>query len=216
MGSKEVMVTAPLVVLLYDRIFIATSFMEIFRKRSGLYAGLAATWLVLLLAIAMSRPEDTGGVNPTVGAAWNYALTQFAVIVHYLRLSVWPSPLVLDYAWPLADNVSEVLPWPRLSWRCLAATIFGLARQPWLGFWGAWFFIILAPTSTVLPIADPAFEHRLYLPLAALAVMDRHRTYELLRVSLGSSGGRAIIRHGHRGRDGCGGSGGAGLCHGTA
>ena len=33
---------------------------------------------------------------------------------------------------------------------------------------GAWFFLILAPTSSVLPIRDLAFEHRMYLPLAAV------------------------------------------------
>jgi hypothetical protein len=129
------MVTAPLVVLLYDRIFIASSFMEIFRWRwplcriGGYLAGAGIGGGI--------ESEDTGGVNPTVGAAWNYAITQFAVIVHYLRLCLWPSPLVLDYAWPLADNVSEVLLSAAIVLALLAATIFALVRQPWLGFWGA-------------------------------------------------------------------------------
>ena len=41
-------------------------------------------------------------------------------------------------------------------------------RRPALGFLGAWFFLILAPTSSFIPIEDAAFEHRMYLPLAAL------------------------------------------------
>ena len=44
MGCKQVMVTAPLIVLLYDRCFIAGSFREALRRRWGLYLGLAATW----------------------------------------------------------------------------------------------------------------------------------------------------------------------------
>ena len=47
MATKEVMVTAPLVVLLYDRTFLAGSFGRPLRRRWGLYAALAATWGLL-------------------------------------------------------------------------------------------------------------------------------------------------------------------------
>ena len=50
----------------------------------------------------------------------------------------------------------------------LAATVWALARKPKWGFIGAWFFLILAPTSSIMPIKDLAFEHRMYLPLAAV------------------------------------------------
>jgi tetratricopeptide (TPR) repeat protein len=49
-------------------------------------------------------------------------------------------------------------------------TAWALLRRPWLGFAGAWFFLILAPTSSFVPIRDLAFEHRMYLPLAAVVV----------------------------------------------
>src|SRR4051812_20594559 len=45
MASKEVMVSAPLMVLLFDRTFISGSMMEALRRSWRLYAGLAATWL---------------------------------------------------------------------------------------------------------------------------------------------------------------------------
>jgi tetratricopeptide (TPR) repeat protein len=51
----------------------------------------------------------------------------------------------------------------------LAATVVALVRRPMWGFAGAWFFLILAPTSSIMPIRDLAFEHRMYLPLAAIA-----------------------------------------------
>ena len=53
----------------------------------------------------------------------------------------------------------------------LAGTIWALARKPWLGYLGVWFFVILAPTSSIVPIKDLAFEHRMYLPLAAVVVL---------------------------------------------
>src|SRR5437016_11907184 len=51
MGSKEGMVIAPVIMLLYDRIFLADSLAEVWDRRSGLYAGLAATWLILILLV---------------------------------------------------------------------------------------------------------------------------------------------------------------------
>jgi protein O-mannosyl-transferase len=51
----------------------------------------------------------------------------------------------------------------------IAATAYALIRWPKWGFLGVWFFLILAPTSSVMPLADLAFEHRMYLPLAAVA-----------------------------------------------
>jgi len=49
------------------------------------------------------------------------------------------------------------------------ATLAGLiARRP-LALTGLWFFLILAPTSSLLPIAtEVAAEHRMYLPLAGV------------------------------------------------
>jgi hypothetical protein len=177
MGSKEVMVTAPVLVLLYDRIFVAPTFGQIFRQRWGLYAGLFATWLVLGALLAAMRVEDQTVLVSDL-TPWRYAITQFEVIVHYLRLSFWPHPLVLDYLWPLADNIPSVLPWAIVVLMLVAATVWALLRQAWAGFWGAWFFLVLAPTSTVVPIADAAFEHRMYLPLAAVAVLAVMGTYE--------------------------------------
>ena len=51
--------------------------------------------------------------------------------------------------------------------RCVA-----LRARPRLGFLGAWFFVTLAPTSSVVPIAtEVGAERRMYLPLMALAVL---------------------------------------------
>ncbi len=61
MGSKEVMVSAPLMVLLYDRAFLSGSFAAAWRRRCGVYLALAGTWL--LLAGLMAAAGDRGGVR---------------------------------------------------------------------------------------------------------------------------------------------------------
>src|SRR5262249_40789195 len=58
MGTKEVMVSAPLLVLLYDRLFVPGSFRELVQRRWGLYVGLGATWLILAAVLGFMRVEQ--------------------------------------------------------------------------------------------------------------------------------------------------------------
>jgi tetratricopeptide (TPR) repeat protein len=172
MGTKEVMATAPLAVLLYDRTFLAGSFSEAWRRRRWLYAGLAATWLFLVLLV-LSTHGRAGTAGLGSGVSWaSYALTQFPAIVHYLRLALWPHPLVFDYGTPVAPSLSQVAPSALLVACLMAATLWALVRKPAIGFLGAAFFIILAPSSSVIPVATEAMaEHRMYLPLIPLVVL---------------------------------------------
>jgi tetratricopeptide (TPR) repeat protein len=182
MASKEVMATMPLVAVLYDRTFVAGSFREAWRRRRGLYLGLMSTWLVLgLLVVAMggSRGEAAGfglGVTP-----WSYALKQCEAILQYLKLTAWPTPLVLDYGTDVIHDARQVLVQGVTLLALLGLTIFALIRRPALGFLGAWFFIILGPSSSFVPlVAQTMAEHRMYLPLVAivvLAVMGAHAVF---------------------------------------
>jgi len=183
MGAKEVMATAPIVVLLYDRAFLSGSFREAFRRRKRLYLGLAATWAVLAAIMLLYEGPGAAGFGISAITPWRYALTQPGVLLHYLRLSFWPHPLCLDYAWPFATTFWQIVPQTLALAALLAATAWALVRQPALGFLGAWFLLILAPTSSVMPIDDACFEHRMYLSLAApvaVAVVAAYRVAERL------------------------------------
>jgi Tfp pilus assembly protein PilF len=173
MGTKEVMATAPFMVLLYDRIFVSRSFKkEVFTRRWGLHVGLAATWLIFGgLAFFAPRGESVGFDYPDLTGP-QYAITQCKVIVSdYLKLSFWPHPLVLDYGWPIVKNFSYVVPHALVLVVLLVATLAALHYYPAWGFLGVWFFVILAPSSSIVPIiTEVAAEHRMYLPLAAVVV----------------------------------------------
>ena len=195
MATKEVMVSAPIMMLLYDRLFVAASFREIARRRWGFYAGIAATWALILILLAASKVSESTGATAGL-TPWRYLVTQWGVIVHYLRLSFWPSPLVLDYTWQLPQSALDVLPSAVIVLALAGGTVLSFRRLPLVSFWGAWFFLILAPTSSILPIADLAFEHRMYLPLAAvvvLVVVGAHEAIGLLTARLGAPEG---LRHG--------------------
>ena len=173
MGCKEVMASAPLIVLWYDRAFIAVSWRELVSRRKYYYAALALTWGVLAWAMLHFTGEYTGGALVSVKGLtpWTYLVSQAGVLVHYLRLCFWPSGQNLDYLWPIADSVVDVLPQALLIVSLLGLTVWSIFRRPKWSFLGGWFFLILAPTSSVMPIQDLAFEHRMYLPLAAVTVM---------------------------------------------
>ena len=113
---------------------------------------------------------------------WEYALTQSYYLCRYLALSVWPSALTLDYGTYLAHSVGEVVPYAAVVLLLLALTCVALWRNPPLGFCGLWFFLILAPTSSVVPIVgQTGAEHRVYLPLAGLIGLGVVGGYTLWR-----------------------------------
>ncbi|MCE0497727.1 MAG: tetratricopeptide repeat protein [Methylacidiphilales bacterium] len=164
MATKEVMATVPLMALIYDRTFIAGSFREAWRQRGRLYLALATSWMVLAYSFVDIAKHGIGfGYGVT---SWTYALTECGALVHYLELLFWPHPLVIDYGMDMVSDPWQALPQALILAALLMITVIGLVRCPAVGFAGAWFFLILAPTSSVIPVAlSPMAEHRLYLPL---------------------------------------------------
>ena len=171
MASKESMVVAPVVLVLYDRIFLFDSLAEALKARWRLYAGLASTCLVLVYLMLPGPRASTVGMSKTV-APWTYLLNQAQMVARYLRLAIWPSDLVINYGPVVPLHLSQVLPTAALILVLLTATVVALFRWPPIGFLGAWVFLTLAPTSTVIPIAtEVGAERRMYLPLMAIAAL---------------------------------------------
>ncbi len=189
MGSKEVMASAPLMAVLYDRTFVAGSFRESLRRRWRLWLAMAATWALLALVhhVSQNRGGSAGfGLGMT---AWQYARTQFGHIMHYLRLVFWPSPLVLDYGYLIAEKPAEIIPYAAAVLVLLVATTVALVLRPKWGFLGAWFFAILAPSSSFIPLpGQTAAEHRMYLPLAAVVVLIVFAVYRMAAPAAGRFG----------------------------
>ena len=193
MASKQSMVTAPLAVLLYDRTFVAGSFRAAWRRRRAYYLALAGTWLLLVwLMIGTSAGQI--GFNHGVSAP-AYAATECRVVLKYLRLALWPHPLVFDYDLPVVHHLGDAWPAGAALAILLAASAYALLRPARpaggslggrallrpadrdfggqaAGFAGAWFFLTLAPTSSFVPVgSQPMAENRMYLPLIAVVAL---------------------------------------------
>jgi len=177
--SKEVIVTAPVMVLLYDRTFVAGTFHEAWRLRWRYYLGLACAWLLLAGLMNNLGLRGIGLEQPMTW--WSYALISCRSVVLYLKLAIWPHPLVFDYGMPVVRNVREIIPCALVLASLLSAVLIALRSRPVIGFAGAWFFLILAPSSSVIPISgQPIAEHRVYLSLAAVVVLGVLGLYRLI------------------------------------
>ena len=140
------------------------------------------------------------GVTP-----WAYALTQCEAITTYLWLAVWPQNLVVDYGTDIIEHATQVIPQGLAVLALVGGTAWALGRRPVIGFLGAWFLIILAPSSSVVPlVSQPIAEHRMYLPLAAIVVavvatlhawLGRRALFVCLALALGL-GVRSVVRNG--------------------
>lgn len=170
MGSKENMLAAPILAVLYDRMFLSSAWREVVQRRGRLYAVLALTWLWPLsrhLAYSPHVRMDTLS-GPLIG---RYLLTQAWGLARMIRLTFWPTPLIFDYGTDLITKLAEVRLQIGFLLFLLALTAWSLFRMHRAGFAGLAFFALLAP-SALLPITgQPIAEHRAYAPLAALIAL---------------------------------------------
>ena len=170
MATKESAATIPLAVLLADRAFHFPSFRDALTRRWRFYLCLATGWL-LLLAFAGETPFFSPTGFRTHVSRWTYLANQAPAVASYLRLSLWPRHLIVDYGAPLPLSLAQVWPGAALVLALAVATLVAWWRAPMLGFWGVWFFLTLAPASSLIPIpTEVAAERRMYLPLIAVIV----------------------------------------------
>jgi tetratricopeptide (TPR) repeat protein len=173
MASKEVMVTAPLAVVLYDRAFRRSSWKDTLAAppyRAWFYLALGLTTIPLIAAIGRGTRSETVGFN--LGLTWyQYLYTQAWAIAHYLELVIWPRGLTFDYGQNPIHGFRGV-PGLMLLAGLGIGTIVAWWRGVWLAFLGTWFFLLLAPSSSVIPIrTEMAAERRVYLALIPVLVL---------------------------------------------
>ncbi len=171
MGTKEVMATAPVLIFIFDGLLVSSSWKEAVRSRWKTHLALFMTIgifaMLFLMGIGIARGQGVTLLGRMV-SPWRYLLTQTEVIIHYLRLSFVPTSLCLNYNWPIAKGLAEVWPSAGVIVTLGLVTLAALLKRNAMAFPLVWMFVILAPTSSILPIPDAAFEHRMYLPLAGL------------------------------------------------
>lgn len=185
--SKEIAITLPAIIFLYDLYFVSGGNIKAMLRRWPLY--LILGFLLAYLASKTMVPSSAvgaitgGGFNDVSEASAGFAVktitplqylyTQFNVIMTYMRLLILPLKQNLDYDYPISKTLFELRTF--ISFTCILAilsTAMYLFMRPisritchgrFISFFILWFFIILSPTSSFIPIVDVIFEHRIYL-----------------------------------------------------
>ena len=168
MASKENMIAAPLLLPLFDRAFFYPTWADAFRRRWPLYVGIFATYSILLFLMLQNPRGESVGFHHQRMLWYEYLITQCWCLWRYMWLSVLPlaSKLCVDYGRRVVFDFTLTAPGALLVGAILAATVWGFVKKPWVAFLGCWYFFILAPTSSFVPIVtEVGAERRMYLPL---------------------------------------------------
>jgi tetratricopeptide (TPR) repeat protein len=167
MTTKEISVTLPIMLLVVEGL----CFRSVSARRWLPLVPFLMTLPIIPLALSGSLLEDQAGVarETTEISRMDYLATQFRVILTYIRLLILPIQQNVDYDYPIYDSLSAT---PVLVSLLVLAGLAGVTvyllfkPAPWrvAAFGLVWFFLTLSVESSVIPIRDVIFEHRLYLP----------------------------------------------------
>ena len=177
LGAKPIVITLPFAVGL---IFLALGQAGArWSLRARVIAGtgiLACAGFAFLTLRELASHADAGFHIPGLGPGV-YLRTQARVVLMYLRLILLPTGQNLDPDIALSHTLDGRTLLAMLGILALmAAAALAIARAPRLsppasiaarcaGFGVLWFFVLLAPTSSFIPVADVMFEHRAYLAM---------------------------------------------------
>jgi len=184
MFTKETAITLPLIILLYEFMFIGGKGNLNWKPVIPfLFTIFIIPW-TLLLAHSEKVPYVQGSVEEHGGISrMQYILTQLRVTVTYIRLVFLPFNQNLDYDYPVFKKIFEIPVF--ISFLILMAILFWakqmFSKYRLISFSIFWFFLTLLPESAPFPLKDVIFEHRLYLPLVGSSIFLVSSAYYLWR-----------------------------------
>jgi len=194
--SKETAVTLPVMIVVFELFFFNTSIKDLLRTKLFLFILVPAAVILLLKLKPLIRTGFFWDPGPGMGfTRKQYLLTQFWVLLTYLRLFFWPAGQNIDWDYPLASNFLALQTFSSFLFllTLLVLAFFAYRRLRLLSLGIVAFFITLAPTSSVIPLRDVIFEHRMYLAVAFLAIGCVHVfSYGLERIRKISPRAQAI------------------------
>ncbi len=194
MATSETMVVVPFVVLLFDRAFVSPSWRDVLARNWRLYAGFAATWAIVLVILLSSPRGPEATLHAPPGARAAYLRAQAHFVPHYLALSFWPKNLTFDYGFLTPGRFAASVLETGLVLALMAATVVLVFARPRWGFLPATFFLVLAPSSSLVPVmSEIAAENRMYVPLAALVVGVAAVVFTASRRALVVAVGLAVV-----------------------
>ena len=191
--SKESSVSLPGVILIVEYILFDRTWRGWKRKLRWFLPAFAIMGIFFLYVYGFFRGEVQFGrlledvsemmrAPGTVTSRWDYLCTQFNVVVIYVGLLFLPVGQNLDYMYPLKTGFFDgYTPLAFLILLLIVGIgIWNIKKRPIITFGILWFFITLSVESSIFPIKDVLFEHRLYLPMFGFALVIAYVIFCLL------------------------------------
>lgn len=177
MLSKEMALSLPFMILLYDKLFL-NSKGDSSLKRIIPFFALMVVPVSLLLIKPLNSVKQELSLDISSG---EYLLTQFRVIITYIRLLFLPVHQNLDYDYRITKTFIDYsfLVSFFLLISIVSFAIVKFKKYPLLSFGVFWFFMTIIPESSIISIKDVIFEHRLYLPMAGYSLFIVTSSYHL-------------------------------------
>ncbi len=182
LATKATVVTLPAVLIFYGILFLdhpSQNPLKLFRKEPGRLAkyfpvaAVCAAYIVFRFIFLRGFFRRVVVTTAEVNAP-SYLLTQFRAWIYYIRLFLWPEPLITDFpgfGWSRSLSDSNVL----LSLGLIVLILLFAWRvrrsEPALTLFILWFFIALLPEASFIPLFDAVTGYRAYLANAGLSVV---------------------------------------------
>ncbi len=182
MRTKEIAFTLPLILVAYELCF----FRGRLRWRLAAMGGMLT--LLAVIPYTLFGPALFRNLGPiweslrvqTAMSRTDYFFSQLPIIAKYLRLIVWPAGQSIEHMavqyksfWNAPVLAAAALLLALLLTGCLLIWRGARGVRTWrlIGFGIVWFFLALTVESSIIPIVDLIFEHRVYLPFVGICLV---------------------------------------------
>jgi tetratricopeptide (TPR) repeat protein len=182
-GTKEIAIVSPFLAILLDWFFLAEQEWTSFRSRIWFHAifsfvifatfvhYLSPKFISDIAKLKMTTANNRGNVLTQHAhdsiKPLAFLISEFKVILHYLWIFVWPFGISVEYDWKLSESFfapDSFFPFLILAVLC-ALAIYSLVknRYAFFGFGLLWFFVAIAPRSTIIPSPELICDYKTYL-----------------------------------------------------
>lgn len=174
MKTKEIAVTIPFIFLLYDYMFLRKTAKSLMSSFLYIVPFFVLVLIPVIFRIYAVNPEFTG-IGEAIGRSFKdtvkisrieYFLTSINVVLTYIRLLFFPVNQNIYHLYPISSSIFSNYTYISLlvhtAILILAISLFKVSRI--ISFGVFWFYITISVESSIIPIRDVIFEHRVYLP----------------------------------------------------
>jgi tetratricopeptide (TPR) repeat protein len=173
-ATKEHTLTLPALLLLTDYYWNPGFSCSGIRRNWRVYVPIALgaagglAWVARILA-----HNGSAGFGVKDFTWYQYFFTQCRAFFVYLRLLAFPAGQSLDWDYPISRNILDhgAIFGLAAILALTAAAIYFRRRYPLASYGFLVYLLLMAPTSSFVPIKDPVAERRLYLPMIGMLLV---------------------------------------------